>query len=299
MKNNLSILYSALCNPEWHFYTIQGITFNSYLGNLTIDENFVEGEIIIKGNRYIIYMSNEPISEEQEHLLNSIDSEHFIPYTILRKELYVQTSEGIKEFDIILQQLPQSELLRYSGCDNNSIQEMLDTLEQECLRLNLSNLKLTENNILVCHDSTLRVFRYHTPTAKSTKLHIKELREKFKPFLLNDVATQYTTNSVELYDPSNGYIRFENSKHLFGFLDLQGNCHIKAKFTWADNFYEERAVVEVRHKVGVINTEGEFIIEPIFDEVVYDRENSLFWAKSQHEKRVFNYNGISISYEEL
>ena len=56
-------------------------------------------------------------------------------------------------------------------------------------------------------------------------------------------------------------------------------------------FYEGRAVVRTREKFGVIDKTGEFVIAPFYDEIIYNRNKSLFYGRLQDQWCTLSYTG--------
>jgi hypothetical protein len=65
---------------------------------------------------------------------------------------------------------------------------------------------------------------------------------------------------------SEGFARFQATNRKYGFIDRTGNQIIPAKFDWTGIFREGMAAARVKNKWGFINTDGDFVIEPQFED---------------------------------
>ncbi len=62
----------------------------------------------------------------------------------------------------------------------------------------------------------------------------------------------------------------------YGFIDEKGKIVIKPpQFAFAQDFCEKRAVVNIMNNYGVINTEGNYVIEPKYNDIILLGENRL------------------------
>ena len=288
--NLISILHSALCNPESHFKTLSGITFHETIARLDNINGFIEGRINIDGEQYMIYMPIEPMSADQERMFTRIESSYLAPYTLLKDELSFNINNLTHRFDIIIQPLPVAEQLRFSNSKNDQVQQQLNDLEAECDRLHLFNLQFADGDIVI-NNGQLLLFRYHTLGARGTNVCIARLKEKYRrPFLLSDIAERYTTKRYELFEPSEGVVRFKSSTG-YGFMDSAGEIYIQPTYLQATDFLEGRSVVHTPMGVGVIAKDGGIIINPIFESVQYDRQSSNFIAISRGVESIFSYHG--------
>ena len=68
---------------------------------------------------------------------------------------------------------------------------------------------------------------------------------------------------------------------------------------WVGNFSEGRVEVETESGMGVIDTSGKAIVEPIYDSVEYDCRSGRTRAWSGEKCVVFDYEGHAIETEDI
>ena len=90
-----------------------------------------------------------------------------------------------------------------------------------------------------------------------------------------------------------GFMRFCDSG-LFGYKDHRGEDIIDAKYLWAGDFCENRAVVETELGFGVINSRNEFVVKPYLESLYYDTYNSIFYYYDHNIVCAFDYNGTPL-----
>jgi len=81
-------------------------------------------------------------------------------------------------------------------------------------------------------------------------------------------------------------------RNKFGYIDVQGNFIISAKFDDASFFKEGRAAVLVGNKWGYINKKGTIIIKPEYEEVYYFFEDRAWVKKNGKYGFIDNYGRI-------
>lgn len=95
---------------------------------------------------------------------------------------------------------------------------------------------------------------------RTGKTILKVNADKMRINTWNRQNTKFSENLILISDP-------ETNKH--GFMDKTGNLAVKPKFENAASFSEGLARVSViknsREMLGFINSEGEFVIPPVFD----------------------------------
>jgi hypothetical protein len=87
---------------------------------------------------------------------------------------------------------------------------------------------------------------------------------------------------------NNGKCAVQNSEGKWGYIDDEGTININYQFDDANDFIDGKAVVTSARKVGLIDAEGKYIINPQFSSMVIDgdmfliNQNGKFgWADSE------------------
>ena len=72
--------------------------------------------------------------------------------------------------------------------------------------------------------------------------------------------------SLKADEFSEGYARYTNDEKLFGFINMSGKEVIECKYSFAGPFSNERALVYTTdEKVGYIDTNGNYAVEPMYE----------------------------------
>lgn len=106
------------------------------------------------------------------------------------------------------------------------------------------------------------------------------------------IKAKYTPEKYKSVTPSDSLIavKLENK---YGFIDYAGNQIIDFKFDKASDFEKGYSVVKYNNKFGLINKNGEFIVEPIYDTLTYDDEKMFCWVingKDYNKRKTGLYN---------
>ena len=87
-----------------------------------------------------------------------------------------------------------------------------------------------------------------------------------------------------------GLIAVESQKG-WGYVDY--NCHevIKPQYLWANDFCEGRAEVQTKRGMGLIDKQGNYIIDPIYEAVEFDVEKGVVRVCQKKRWALFDYSG--------
>lgn len=103
-----------------------------------------------------------------------------------------------------------------------------------------------------------------------------------EPICYNDISIEdipeYLEDIEALYSP------YSTSN------DTERPCSSKDTQPTLD-FYEDRAIIEQDKKFGVVDTTYQIIIEPLYDNITYNTEASIFIAYDNSSITYFDYNG--------
>ncbi|MBQ9137145.1 MAG: WG repeat-containing protein [Alistipes sp.] len=291
----LTTLYSALVTPMDHFNTL----FNQIVPDpdvhIFIDRSGLYAEA--KVNTYdrgcaMIYMPLTPMELNDIPQLAHPTSELLCPYIVLRDELLFRDHIGDRYgIDIIVQYIPDGVPLYFSALTHQAL-PMLEELERECQRIGFSHNRLTEYDIIASDSGHLHPIRYHFATVDGANDDFESLKSTYRKLCeAKDKEFVYTSNDCELFEPLNGRIRFCKDG-LFGYKDLQGNDVIPAKYLWATDFHERRAVIETETGFGAIDPLGEVVIEPYYENLYYNTDYSFFYSVIDGQYYGIGYTGF-------
>ncbi|HLG04225.1 MAG TPA: WG repeat-containing protein [Bacteroidia bacterium] len=82
-----------------------------------------------------------------------------------------------------------------------------------------------------------------------------------------------------MYRFNNGLVRCRSEEGLYGYMDSTGRRIIPPQFTAADDFSNNRAIVSIGGKYGLIGRSGNFIIQPEY-EFFYDLDDGYYQFKT-------------------
>lgn len=286
----ITIFKCALNAPEQFFATIRGISSVDG-GQIEVARTslFAEATVLLSdGSRAMIFMPIRNYKREHVKQFAGLQSQMLSDYILLEDELSVTDYQGNKIYsDIIIQPIPNGELLRYTTLPEEQIMQMLDSLHDEFVRLNFSHNNLSLNNIIVGVDNRLHPIRYHYATLDGCFDDFSELKSRISTTssTLCDVNTAYMEDAL-----LNGPVCF-TCDDKYGYLNERGEVVIPPKFIYGENFCENRAVVATKKGYGVIDETGKLIIPPVFDYIYYDRRHTQFQVFVGKLSGWMDYNG--------
>lgn len=199
--------------------------------------------------------------------------------------------------DIILQRLPEGNFLYMpQEVSKQRLREMLDELQIEMQRLNITHTNLTPSCIIV-GKRYMHITRVH-------QLQVGKAETNFRP-LYTFIDNMDNERAIEeqsewrredsspikrVYDLHEERVRIMmNGK--YGFTDVHQNIIVNPEYLWADDFTEGRAVVRAESGAGVIDRCGEVIIPPRFENIFFDVDKGFFRAVEKGVFYFFNYDG--------
>lgn len=277
--------------------------------------HFAEAEVIKDGKKYVLGM---PLSE-QAHLIflrkvTLMGKTHSpcVTYSeILIDEMrYIDKHGEEHKVDMLLHEIPSGCSL-YEFAEYASREKLLaavDLLESEFRRIGVVHNNLTPHNVVVGDNYEIYAIRYHyaekaTPE-KDCGEEFASLREWINTTV--DIDDEQQDSSVVKLPSSlfSGYSYVGNPfEELVCVADDKGylyvNCKnevvIEGRYKWAGDFHEGRAEVESETGMGLIDKQGEFVIEPLYKIVEYDVASGLSRVRrGDDEWALFNYSGEQV-----
>ena len=295
MRTPLATLYSALASPIDHFKTLWRVLEGNENCAIKIDRNgiFAEARVnIAKRGEAILYIPLKELELNDLPSLANPSSSAICPYIILKDELiYYDHTNSPKTSDIVLQYIPSGYSIYHSPHNNEHLLQLLSDLEYECKRIGFSHNDLDIHDIIISDNNQVSIIRNHFATMDGAYDNFDYIRQQLtESSCLNDVTTRYTADDCQLFDPYNGYIRFRKDG-LFGYKNVKGKDIIAAKYLWAGDFFERRAIIKTETGYGVIDPKERSIIPPIFDNLALYTNHSIFTYWHEDELHGLDYNG--------
>lgn len=229
-------------------------------------------------------------------------------YRLLPAEISLADSLGREvECDLILHRLPAGESLdqAVTHIATTRIRSALNLLKQEMLKVGFLHGNLKPSNLIYGDDGRIYPIRYHYAQLKAEAAEIEAEFSRIESF----IAEHPEVKELEEHTPPTEYLsqlpydevfqlhnmmRRVRRGELYGYLDCNDNEVITPQFTYAEEFFENRAVVQTAgSKMGVIDKEGSWIIQPIYDMI--GLEDGIFDARIGDKWIKIDYLGTTIN----
>lgn len=210
---------------------------------------------------------------------------------------------------LIIETLPEGKLLSevlYTHT-NSHLTKGLEELREELARHKIGINHLHPDTIIVDRQHHWHVIRpfYASASREGDIETFQKLKELIDRYSLRDLedsnlvmegfAPYCTTQSETKYPLSEGLRRIDTEQGV-GFEDEWGNVVIEAKFISASDFVEDRSVVEnLKHKMGIIDRRGRYIIPAKYDIVEFDIDQGISRVVDGAREARFDYFGKQIS----
>ena len=296
MRTSLATLYSALASPVDHFKTLWRVLEPNANCAIKIDKTglFAEARVnIAKRGEAMLYMPLKELElNDLPELANPL-SDAICPYIVLKDELiYHDFTSTPRSCDIAIQYIPSGYSIFHSPHKNEKLLELLAELERECKRIGFSHNNLDIHDIIISDNNQAYIIRNHFATMDGAYDDFDSIRKQLieSSSNLNDVSLRYTADDCQLFEPYNGFIRFRKDG-LFGYKNIKGKDIIGAKYLWAGDFFERRAIIKTETGYGVIDSKDREIIPPIFDNLALDTTRSIYTYWHEDELHGLDYNG--------
>lgn len=236
----------------------------------------------------------------------SIRSAHLGYYHLLEHVLSYFDSMGRRHSaSLVAEPLPAghplSELLQ-EGLSARQIREAASELCDEFCRLGIAHNNLKAENLWLTPEGRLVAVRCHRMSfegpsecdrkALEALCRLAEKRDN-KAINLSEEPEYRLRQKPELEFVgrlSDGLIRI-CQKGLYGYADCHDRVVIAPRFLWADDFREGRAEVECKSGFGVIDKQGEFVVNPCFEQIEWDDMETTIRGRLSDQEMLFGYNG--------
>lgn len=292
------------------FKTLHNATVVTINGNpiITRTSQFTEAQIAIDGKRYLLCLPlNGVIDTDIERTANALErlcAAVLTEYRLLKGEITLPDSTGREvAYDVILHALPEGDSLdkAISFVATARLRSAFELLKRELTEIGFLHRNLKPSNIIYGTDGRLYPIRYHYAQLGASAEDISKELHSIEEMLaaapeIAEIGEDTTPDEYENrlpYDevfPMQDMMRRIRSGELYGYLDGNDNLLIEPQFTYAENFFENRAVVQTREgKMGVINHDCQWIVEPIYDMLGF--EDGIFNARIGYDWIKIDYMG--------
>ena len=304
---------SALTSDCDSFRTLSGFSVECRDGRAVVTRTslFAEAVIAKNGVRYLLCLPVRPESLESVaaalHLVRGIGAGLLTEYRILPDEFsYTDSCGNPCCCDLLLHRLPEGESLDEAVTHQQTAMLLaaLDELKTGFVSRSVRHRNLKPSNLIYGFDGRMYAIRPHYLASESDTAVICEefaAVEKFirsQPEILSSEDTCCRCEEPSTFDelcPPRDMMRLVRRGELFGYADAEGCTVIEPRFTYAEEFFENRAVVELeRGRMGVIDRSGNFIIPPDYDMVRFT-DDETFRVRSGELVGEFDYSGAVVT----
>lgn len=304
----------ALMAPQESFASLKGFTVEQHNGSARVCRTalFSEVHISIGSARYLLCAPVRPDSfehiAEPMALVQSLRSGALSQYEILPHEFTFHDSERRRRrCDLLLHGIPEGEQLdeAVTHVGTGRLLAALELLKEEFIRLGVRHRNFKPENLIYGSDGRLYPIRYHymveEPKVKAIETEFRVIEEFIRRRAHGDgdeggylLPPSYDELLDEAFDevfPMHDMMCMVRRGKLYGYADAVGRTVVEPKFAYAEHFCENRAVVQLKGLMGVIDREGREIVEIKYDMVRMTAAGNLRVMKG---KRVgeFDYNGV-------
>ena len=313
MAPSIHAFAQFLISKNRTFRTLRGVipvTINSQ-PKIVRTTHFAEAHILIDKEEYLLSLPlNGEIATNIARTATAIGllgSPVLTQYKILPAEIELPDSTGkCTPCDLILHRIPAGESLdkAVSHLPTEQLHTLLDILCQEVVKVGFLHGNLKPSNLIFTENGHLYPIRYHYAKVGASEEQILAEIDAIRNYInshpkIELIGTETTPAEYEQqlpYDeifPMQDLMRRVRKGELYGYIDSNNNEVIEPQYTYAENFFENRAVVRtLEGKMGVIDHGNRWILEPIYDMVGF--EDGLFDARIGDEWHKFDYLGVEI-----
>ncbi len=292
----------ALTHPQQYFKTLKNIKAD--IESIRRSRNFVECSAYIDDRKALIYAPITPKATTLVHgaiaALNDVESPLKTEMELYSCEMQRMNGERcsiIVEWP--LHGTPLSKSVYTLSCQRLIAE--LDKLRHTLQTNNISINNLKAENIIVDNLGRWHIVRqyYATSSPAGDDAAINEIRLFIEKNALADIDTCMAAEPFSGYDTRPRLVEHRRKieqNGLIGFVDENDKLVIECQYIDATNFIEHRSVVTLMdHRVGVIDIDGNAIIEAKYDAIKYDVESGESWAFHGDKAAKFDYLGKQLT----
>ena len=313
MAPSITSFSQLLLSGEYTFKTIKGVKPIIIDGfpQVVRTTYFAEFGITIEQQEYLLCLPLDgTISASVARTataLKRIKSAALTEYSVLPGEVTLPNSTGeVSTCDLVLHAIPAGESLDKAvlHIPTSRLVAALDLLEGEMLKTGFLHGNLKPSNLIYGEDGRLYPIRYHYAQVGASSEDITTEIGKIRDFIashpsipeIGEEVTPVAYESQLPYDevfPMQDRMRRVCKGGLYGYLDSNDTEVIEPQFIYAENFFEDRAVVQNPDgKMGVIDHKQHWVIEPVYDMIGF--EDGIFEARLGEEWVKIDYLGKTI-----
>lgn len=123
-------------------------------------------------------------------------------------------------------------------------------------------------------------------------IFVVKLRKKYGVIDINNKSILPMIYDELIYQKKEGFL-LAREKRLWGMLNILGDCVVPLKYNRID-LIGENLIVKLNDKYGVINVDNKQIVPIIYDEIIYDNTEDLFFVKEKEHWGLLDNTGAEI-----
>lgn len=288
---SISEFSRALTSPSHSFASLAGFEPRLRDGVPAIGTStlFAEAEITLDGERFILCVPQKAdateIARPAMRLLRGLPEGTAAGFRILPSELSFCDPFGKeRRCDVLLQRLPEGETLdvAVTSVVTARILSELARLKAAFTAAGIRHRNLKPSNLIFGDDGRLWPVRCWYMAAESDAKSIEEEFDAMERFLLSYPNIEKGPHDKDIEEspaegcerwPLRDMMRMVCREGLYGYIDDEGRTVLEPQYLYAESFFENRAVVQVRDGgFGVIDKRGRFVVEPRYAMVAMTEE---------------------------
>ncbi len=215
-----------------------------------------------------------------------------------------------KAVEVAVQRVEEGELLSQvverKELSAEAIYRAVDLLERSLSDLNIHITDLSAESLIMGLDARLYPICYRNIIFEHKEEPCRSLRE----WLQERLGERTSTDSGEL-EPyprlllDSGEFLYKGATQEgvtivedisgWGVIDSRGEFIVEPHYLWISSFAEERAVVKSSNGWGLINIFGEEVIPSRYESIGYSVESGISWVRDNQAWAYFNYRGEQLT----
>ena len=304
---------NALMQPDIYLRRYAALRFEP--DTFTVTKYFAECRADYYGKPVMVYAPITPLSMKMATRAVGVLPKHSDLIGMLRifPEEMLCAGMDIYRCSLIVESLPIGTLLTealHTHLRSNLITGM-EALREHLREQGISINHLHPDNIIVDSKYRWHVIRpyYTSEDIGNDDETFDKLLELIDRYAISDLYDEHglvcdsfapygcsiDNQGRTLYPVSEGLRRFSSAEGT-GFEDEVGNIVIEASFRDATDFMEDRSIVTTRtSKMGIIDRKGRYIIEPLYDNIVFDVDDGISTVTDGDKTAKFDYFGAQLT----
>ncbi len=319
MLASINSFITALNNRIDFLQSLEDITISKKENGtfaVTSSVDFAEVVIERQSRRFILSLplSHSVLQDAQRAAvrLRRLRSSILLEYKTLPNEMiYLDATGKLFYAELVLQEIPKDSEpldLCIGKLSAEKLFQAIDNLENELIRLNIESPNIGADTVYIDKEYTIY------PTALHSTRIVEQVKSDnclslrkyvgnyfgvdYKDFKQsnNDAPRSFSAlyGYKHVSNPFEGLCVVEDYEGRFGYIDIDGVEIVAPQYIWAGDIREGRAEVESSEGMGLIDANGNYIIEPRYQIVDFNPDTSHSLVKQNEKWALYDYEGRKI-----